>query len=290
MHPLYPFITYLTLDSETQLRSRLKKWRVTKTFRRTRKGIQGQIPGNNQSEEDQKRIRATPQNDKSPAAATGTATTGWDGPSLPVSALLDFQPHPIDQRWNTSLAGRLTSNHFMEHRCYPDRFHTVRDSLESNPPFSPFEGPAWTSPATEGLNMNTTPGMMPPCARQPVHPGPQMCSPETTMVDWPPCTVPPNQELSSTVYPGGWYPMPFEASTSPPDLSHSKPVGTFASQHRELFPIAKPLSPMAYSPEPHNFRVYEHKHRMCSLSPHHENHGWLKPKQNGSLPALPVFC
>ena len=273
---------YLTLSSETQLRSRLRKWRAIKPSRKIRRP-HGYDSGDESSEKDEKGSSATPPRNERPSPATKeTSTTGWDWSGLPACALLDVQSQPIDQKWNASMAQRLTPSPSVEHVRVSDRSHAGHAFPDLNSPATSFEQPVRTSPVAEGLIMNTTSAVMPSSLGYPVYPGSCILNPGSTtnptMAAWPPCSVSPDLGLTPTLHPGWWYSMAFEATNTPPGVPHSASVDPSASHHQEYIPIAVPSSPSAYPLELAHYRGYEPRHWKSDFSLQYDCHERLEQR------------
>lgn len=281
-----PFGGYLTLSSETQLRSRLRKWRAIKPSRKTRRP-RGYDSEDDESEKDEKGSSATPLcNDRPSPAAKETSTTGWDWSGLPACAQLDVQSQPTDQTWNASVAQRLTPSPSMEHGRVSDRSHVVHAFPDLNSPATSFEQPVRTSPIAEGLIMNTTSSVMSSSPVYPIYPGSYILNPgstaNSTMAAWPPCPVSP--DLGPTLHPGWWYSMAFEATNTPPRVPHSASVDPSASHHQEYIPIAVPASLGAYPPELAHYRGHEPRHWKSDFPLQYDCHGRLTHSERKPLP------
>ncbi|KAJ5999603.1 hypothetical protein N7481_000012 [Penicillium waksmanii] len=271
--------------SETQLRSRLKKWRITKSSHQSGKKVRGRNSGGNESQKDVKRDPAAPpSNNRLSPAAKEISTTGWDWSNIPVGTLLDMQSQQIDQKWNASLAQQLIPSPSVDHTRASDRSYAVHDFPDLNSPITLFEQPARTSTAAEGLIMNTTSAAVASSAGQPVYPGSYILSPESTMAVWSPCPVSPNLGLNSTMHPGFWCRNPLEATTPPPGVPQSASVGPSVSHHREKVPIAVPPSPGAYAHELPHYRVCDNSYWKRDLSLHCDYHGRLKHGEENPFP------
>lgn len=283
-----PFGGYLTLSSETQLRSRLRKWRAIKPSRKTRRP-RGYDSGDDESEKDEKGNSATPPHNDSPSPATKeTSTTGRGWSGLPACAPLDVQSQPIDQKWNASVARQLTPSPSVEHFRVSDRSHAIHAFPDLNSPVTSFEQPVRTSPVAEGLMMNTTSAVMSSSPVYPVYPGSCILNPGSTtnptMVAWPPCPVSPDLGLNPTLHPGWWYSTAFEATNTPPGVPHSVSVDPSVSHHPEYIPIVVPSSSSAYHPELAHYGGYEPRHWKRDFSLQYDYH---ERPQHGERKPLP---
>ncbi|KAJ5298135.1 uncharacterized protein N7443_006255 [Penicillium atrosanguineum] len=274
--------------SETQLRSRLRKWRATKLSRKIRRPP-GYDSGDGESEKDEKGSSATPPHNEGPSPGTkGTSTTGWDWSGLPACALLDVQSQPIDQKRKASMAQQLVPSPLVENFHTSDRSHAARTFRDLNPPATSFEQPVRTSPVAKGLIVSTTFAVMPSTLGYPVYPGSCILNPmpttNPTMAAWPPCPVSPDLGLNPTLQPGWWYSMAFEATNTPPGVPHSASGDLSVSYHQEYIPVAVPLSPGAYPLELAHYRTYEPRHWKSDFSLEYDYHGRLKHGERKPLP------
>ncbi|KAJ5190349.1 uncharacterized protein N7498_009334 [Penicillium cinerascens] len=248
--------------SETQLRSRLRKWRAIKPSRKTRRP-RGCDSGDDDSEKDENASPATPPHNDGPSPAAMQTSTGWDCSGLPAGALLDVHSQPMDQKWNASAAQLLTPSPSMDHVRVSNRSHAAHDL---NMPATSFEQPARTSPVAEGLIMNTTSAPMSSSPGYPVYPGQCVLPPGSTtnppMAAWSPCPMSPDLGLDPTLDPEWWYSMAFEAPDAPPGVPHS------ASHHQEYIPVAVPPPSSAYPPELAHYGGYEPRKHIPPHWPH----------------------
>jgi hypothetical protein len=258
--PLLPLPTHhqnpswaLTLPSasETQLRSRLKKWRVTKPSRQTRKKPQGSEDP--ESEKDNRGLSASPRNSRAspvnrkPSSSSATTRSDWVGQSL-------YAPAEISQpgKWNAHISQQLTpspsGDHFVSER--QPAGYSFSDSGSTS---TSFEHPTQTSPVAEGLMLNTTSAVTPSYACYPLSPESCIPSPGSTttpaMAQWPPRSVSADMNLNPALHPTQWYGMSFEPINPPSGVPHSAPL---APPHHAGYVV--PPGPGVFSPE---FAPYE---------------------------------
>ncbi|KAJ5565288.1 hypothetical protein N7513_001530 [Penicillium frequentans] len=221
--------------SETQLRSRLKKWRVTKPSRQTRKKPNAD---DDDSDKDVKRSSTSPHSRPSPVR-TEKSRPNWS--TYPYAPELQSNDHP---KWTASLPSQLTPSPSVEHGLMVERPSVHYDH---SPTTSSFEQPAQTSPVDEALMLNTTSVLTPTYAGYPLSPDSGVPSPgsATAAMPWTSRAVSVDMGLNPALHPGQWYPMPFEPITPPSGVHHSHmaPPG-----YREQMSMAPP-APGIYSSE-----------------------------------------
>ncbi|KAJ5175524.1 uncharacterized protein N7482_001401 [Penicillium canariense] len=271
--------------SETQLRSRLKKWRVTKPSRQTRK----KPPGSEdpESEKDSQGSSSTsPQNSTSSPvmrnASSSTTRSSWPGHSLYAPADV-----PPSGKWNAPLAQRLTPSPSADHSLISERHPTSYSFSDPNPTTTSFEPSAQTSPVTEGLLHSTTSAATPTYAAYPLSPESCIPSPGSTttptMGQWPPRSVSVDLGLNPALHPAQWYGMPFEPMTPPPGVPHSTPLAPPpppAGPAGYVVPSATDLFSPEYcsydAPEYHGFDAKQWKRAMSleyGFAGHHGRYG-----------------
>ncbi|KAJ5580151.1 uncharacterized protein N7459_006136 [Penicillium hispanicum] len=239
--------------SETQLRSRLKKWRVTKPSRQTRKKPQGSEDAD--SERDVTGSSSTsPRNHRPSPAVKESSTThpDWSG-AHPVYAPPELQSqadHQHHTKWNAPLgAQQLTPSPSGEHGFVSDRVPSFADP---SPVTTSFEQPARTSSVNEGPVLNTTSAMTPTYVTYPLSPDSCILSPGSTatpaLAQWPPRSFSADLGLNPALHPGQWYNVPFEPVTPPPGVPHSAPLAPPAG-YRDQMPVVVPPVPGVFSPE-----------------------------------------
>ncbi|CEJ55206.1 hypothetical protein PMG11_01475 [Penicillium brasilianum] len=238
--------------SETQLRSRLKKWRVTKPSRQTRKKPQGSEDP--ESEKDNRGLSASPRDSRAspvtrkPSSSSATTRSDWMGQSL-------YAPAEISQpgKWNTHVAQQLTSS--------PSGDHFVCEQQPANYSFSDsgstttsFEHPAQTSPVAESLMLNTTSAVTPTYAGYPLSPESCIPSPGSTttpaMAHWPPRSVSADMSINPALHSTQWYGMSLVQINPPSGVPHSAPLAP--PPHPAGYAV--PPGPGVFSPE---FAPYE---------------------------------
>lgn len=227
-------------SSETQLRSRLKKWRVTKPSRQTRKKSLASASGKDSESEDVKRKPPTVQRPlpSLPVREAPTARQEW-----PMTHPIYGQPstlqHPIpdeDQgrKWGSPMAQQLTPSPSGEHLPAVDR--TTAVSYPDHSPTTTSFDHGHTSPVGEGLVLNTTSAVATSYQAYPLSPESCLPSPGTTVtttpggVGWTPRAVSVDYGLT----PNQWYSLPFEAITPPSALPQSTDAPMAPSIHGYL--------------------------------------------------------
>ncbi|KGO77123.1 hypothetical protein PITC_023650 [Penicillium italicum] len=218
--PLKQVIKQIRTDdfnpSETQLRSRLKKWRVTKPSRQTRKKSMASGSGEDpDSDKDAKRKPSIQRPLPSlPTRETSTTRHGWSmtQPNYGPSSTLQ---HPIpdqDRKWNSPMTQQLTPSPSGEHVLIPGRTTAVSYS-DPSPTTTSFDH-SHTSPVGEGLLLNTTSAVAPSYPAYPLSPESCLPSPGTATtpggIGWSPRAV-----SDYGLNPSQWYSLPFEAITPP---------------------------------------------------------------------------
>lgn len=212
--------------SETQLRSRLKKWRVTKPSRQTRKKPQGSEDP--ESEKDSQGS-TSPRNSKpspvtrKPSSSTSTTRSDWAGQSI-------YTPTEIPQpgKWNAHIAQQLTPSPSGDHTLVSDSHPASYSFTEASATATSFEQPAQTSPVTEGLMLNTTSAVTPTYAAYPLSPESCMPSPGSTttptVAQWPPRSVSVDMSFNPALHSAQWCGMSFEPISPPSGVPHSAPL------------------------------------------------------------------
>ncbi|KAJ5128412.1 hypothetical protein N7448_002131 [Penicillium atrosanguineum] len=240
--------------SETQLRSRLKKWRVTKPSRQTRKKPQGSTSGD-ESERDGKSVSSVSSRSHRSPASKPRSISRSDWTAHPAYAPSDV--HSVDQKWNAPLAQQLTPTLSGEHVLVSDRhLHSFPDH---SPTTASFEQPGHTSPVPDGLMVSTSSAVTPAYAAYPLSPDSCFPSPGSSttpaLAQWPPRSVSVDMNLNPALHPGHWYHMPFEPITPPSGVPHS------------ATPVYRDHMPMVAS-----HGVYPHEYAHYNEAP--EYHGY----------------
>ncbi|KAJ5929726.1 hypothetical protein N7454_006676 [Penicillium verhagenii] len=243
--------------SETQLRSRLKKWRVTKPSRQTRKKPSAD---DDDSDKDVKRSSTSP---------ITTEPVLWASTYPPYAPALQSNDQP---KWNAALASQLTPSPSGEHGLMLER--PSAHPYDHSPTTTSFEQPAQTSPVDESLMLNTTSVLTPTYAGYPLSPDSGVPSPGSTTaaIPWQSRAVSVDMGLNPALHPGQWYGMPFEPITPPPGVPHSThmppPPG-----YRDHMPVGVTPAPGVFSPEFASYptEVPEYHH-------HHNHHPGYDPK------------
>ncbi|KAJ5895532.1 hypothetical protein N7495_007223 [Penicillium taxi] len=302
--------------SETQLRSRLKKWRVTKPSRQARKKTQESI----EDVDSEKDIKASPSSPRhyrpSPVAReTSIAHSDWSAHSVYAPLELQSQPehnqhqhhHP---KWNTTLPSQqLTPSPHMSTR------HGVHTFSHSNISGSPsFEHSTHTSPVSEGLLLNTTAAPTPTYGAYPLSPISGIPSPGSGSTSAPAMVSTMAQQWPQRVSEVGlnppmhspWYHMPFEPATPPAGVPHSAPLIP-PTTYRDHMPMgAHAPAPGVYSPafnhygseapEYHpNFWKTAGQYEYTRPEPSrkhlpYQGHGHIVSMQNTQMAPQPIIC
>ncbi|KAJ5573081.1 hypothetical protein N7450_010065 [Penicillium hetheringtonii] len=195
--------------SETQLRSRLKKWRVTKPSRQTRKKPQG---SDDEFEKDGRSSTASPRNQK-------------QSPILRDSAKHPEWAHPLYAPQHNIVSQQLTPSPSGD-GLIRDHSSTVHSFSDPSPSTSSFEHPGQTS-TTAGLMVNTSSVVTPTYSTLPLSPESCIPSPGTTtaqMAQWPPRAVSLDLGLNQAMHPqplGTRFPLNRVPHTAPLPASAS---------------------------------------------------------------------
>jgi hypothetical protein len=146
----------ITPPSETQIRSRLKKWRMIKPSRLTRKKSLASASGEEpDSDKDAKRKAFIQRPLPSLPRGTPTAYNKWPM-TQPIYGQRSTLQHPVpDQgrKWSSPMTQQLTPNPFGEHVLIPDRTTAV-SYPEPSPTTTSFDHA--TSSIGDGFMLNTT--------------------------------------------------------------------------------------------------------------------------------------
>ncbi|KAJ5108725.1 hypothetical protein N7456_005400 [Penicillium angulare] len=274
--------------SETQLRSRLKKWRVTKPSRQTRKKPQGTDDGD--SDKDVKGSSTSPRNNRPPPMKRDTSTTSphWTGAYHSAYVPSDIPTADHQQmKWNTSLDQQVSPTPSGEHGLVAERPSVP--NYNPSPTTSSFEQSAQASPINDGLVVNTSSELTPTYAGYPLSPDSCIPSPgSTAAMPWPARSVSVDLGLNSSLYPTQWYPMPFEPITPPSGVPHSASMAP-PPGYRDHMPMVVPSNPSVYPHEYGSFpgegmeypNGYDPKHwkRTMSLQYDFTGHPSARPDQ-----------
>lgn len=286
---IFGALVFDSLHSETQLRSRLKKWRVTKPSRQTRKKPQGSISGDDESEKDMKSSSSvSSHNHKSPPARkTSRKPSDWSAhPAYTSSDVYSVD----DQKWNAPLAQQLTPTLSGEHVLVSDRHaHPFPDH---SPTTASFDQPTQNSPVAEGLMINTTSAMTPTYATYPLSPVSCIPSPGSSTApaaaQWPSRSVSVDMSFNPSLHPSQWYQMPFEPITPPSSMPQSAPLAPSAPIYRDQMPMIAhhgvyPPEYARYGETP-EYHGYDSKPWKRAMSLQYDYHG--KPEQPEKKPML----
>ncbi|KAJ5951760.1 uncharacterized protein N7479_010173 [Penicillium vulpinum] len=216
--PLKQVIKQIRTDdfnpSETQLRSRLKKWRVTKPSRQTRKKSLASASGE-EPDADKDVHKASIQRPLPSLPTKETLTPHHEWPMIqPIYGQASITHHPVpeqERKWSSPMIQRLTPSPSDEHILVPGRTKAV-SYPDTSPTTKSFDH---TSPVGEGLMVNTTSAIVPSYPAYPLSPESCLPSPGTTTtpggIGWSPRAVSVDYGLN----PAQWYSLPFEAITPP---------------------------------------------------------------------------
>ncbi|KAJ5731015.1 uncharacterized protein N7483_005523 [Penicillium malachiteum] len=243
--------------SETQLRSRLKKWRVTKPSRQTRK--KSQVTDDGLSDKEEKGSSASPSMSRPSikremSKELSTASSDWAGAHPVYVSEAEMRSTEQSFKWNPSLAQQLTPSPTGEHGLVLDRPPT--QPYNPSPTTTSFE-PAQNSPVDESFIPNTTSALTPTFTGYPL--SPESCIPSpgstTATMPWGPRSVSVDLSLNPTMHSASWYPMPFEAITPPPTVSvpHSTHMAP-PPGYRDSMPMIASSAPSVLPPQ---FAPYE---------------------------------
>ncbi|KAJ5484459.1 hypothetical protein N7453_011927 [Penicillium expansum] len=201
--PLKQVIKQIRTDdfnpSETQLRSRLKKWRVTKPSRQTRKKSLASASGEElDSDKDAKRKASIQRPLPSlPTRETPTTRHEWPmtQPNYGHSSTLQHSVPDQDRKWSSPMIQQLTPSPSGDHILIPDRTTAVSYS-DPSPTTTSFDHSHTSPPTHSHLNR----AFQAQAQQQP--PGGIGWSPRAVSVDY-------------GLNPSQWYSLPFEAITPP---------------------------------------------------------------------------
>lgn len=226
------------------MRSRLKKWRVTKPSRQTRKKPQG---SDDEFEKDGRSSTASPRNQK-------------QSPILRDSAKHPEWAHPLYAPQHNIVSQQLTPSPSGD-GLIRDHSSTVHSFSDPSPSTSSFEHPGQTS-TTAGLMVNTSSVVTPTYSTLPLSPESCIPSPGTTtaqMAQWPPRAVSLDLGLNQAMHPPApWYSVPFEPVTPPSSVPHTAPLPASASGY--MIPPTHGIYPPEfthYSGE--DYQIYDSK-------------------------------
>ncbi|KAJ5481015.1 hypothetical protein N7539_006909 [Penicillium diatomitis] len=216
--------------SETQLRSRLKKWRVTKPSRQTRKKTQGSEDP--ESEKESRTSSSSPRTSRASPAARKTPSA-----SASASAYRSDWTHsvygPVElshpNRWNSHMGPQMTtpSPSSADHHGVVMEPHTTKYNLpDPNAPVNSYEQTSThTSPAAEHVILNTTAAVTPSYAAYSL--SPESCGPSpdassnSAISQWPARTVSGDMSYQSNIHPTQWYNLPLEPMAPSSVVPHS---------------------------------------------------------------------
>ncbi|OQE35099.1 hypothetical protein PENCOP_c014G06987 [Penicillium coprophilum] len=284
--PLKQVIKQIRTDdfnpSETQLRSRLKKWRVTKPSRQTRKKSLAEASGEEpDSDKDARRKASTVQRPLPSLPAREAPTARHDWPmTQPIYGQPSTLQHSVpdqDRKWSSPMIQQLTPSPSSEHVLVPDR--TAVSFPDLSPTTTSFDH-VHTSPVGEGLMLNTTSALTPSYPAYPLSPESCLPSPGTTAtpggIGWPPRAVSVDYGLN----PSQWYSLPFEAITPPSSVPQSTAAPMAPSMDRYI------PQPQLYLPQYHHYHSeapeypqdYDAKNWKRAMSLQYDMAGHLAPR------------
>lgn len=265
----FDHVVLTIFSSETQLRSRLKKWRVTKPSRQVRKKPQGSsVSGDDaDSEKDVNGSSSSSPRNQKPSKETSTSRPEWSAGS--ILAPSDGQFHTVDNKWNAPLVQQLTPSPSGEHVLVSDRPHPVHN-FDPHSTTASFEQQTQSSSTGEALMLNTTSAVTPTYTGYPLSPESCLPSPGSAttpaMAPWPPRSISVDMNFNPAMHPGHWYPMPFEPITPPSGVPHAGPG------HRDQMHMVLPPAPgvypheLAHYGEPSEFQGYDAKQWKRAMS------------------------
>ncbi|KAJ5121162.1 uncharacterized protein N7515_009123 [Penicillium bovifimosum] len=258
--PLKQVIKQIRTDdfnpSETQLRSRLKKWRVTKPSRQTRKKS---LASEAEPKTEVKHKPSTVQRPL-PSLPTRETSTSHEWPmSHPIYGQPSALPRPIpdqdeDRKWSPPMTQQLTPSPSGDHVLAVDRTPAV--SYDHSPTTTSFDH-AHTSPVTQGLMVNTTSAIAPSYPAYPLSPESCLTSPAPTTTATTPAGVSWSPRAVSVDYglnPSQWYSLPFEAITPPATVSQS--TAPMTPEIQGYLPGQNQM----YHPQYHHYQGTEYPH------------------------------
>ncbi|KAJ6098675.1 hypothetical protein N7467_000210 [Penicillium canescens] len=256
--------------SETQLRSRLKKWRVTKPSRQTRKKTQA---SSSSAEPDSDRdVTRKPSIQRPLPRDPPRARHDWPGAQSIYTPVSEDPPH---SKWNSPLAQQLTPSPSGEHALVSDRSAVHSHSYPDLSPTTTSFDHAHASPVGEALMVNTTSAVAPSYPAGSAYPlSPESCLPSpggtanTTPggIAWPPRASSADYGLN----PAQWYQLPFEAITPPNGVAQST-----APMAPSLAGYLPPISGHVYQPQ--------YSHYQGEASEYHHGYGDKNWKRAMSL-------
>lgn len=264
--------------SETQLRSRLKKWRVTKPSRQTRKKTQGSEDPESEKESrtsssSPRTSRASPAARKTPSAPSSAYRHDWTAHSA-------YGPVELSQpKWNAHMGPHLTTpSPSADHHSIISDSHSNRYPLtDPNAPVTSFEQTSThTSPAAEHVILNTTTAAATPSYAA-YSLSPESCGPSpeasstSVMAQWPARPVSGDIHYQPALHPTQWYNLPLEPLGSPSVGPHS------------AAPLTTPAQSTGYAMYPgHN--VYSPGYMHYDHSEYHQGYDLKQWKQVPSRP------
>ncbi|KAJ5312933.1 hypothetical protein N7508_003763 [Penicillium antarcticum] len=253
--------------SETQLRSRLKKWRVTKPSRQTRKKAQSSSSAEPDSDRD---VTRQPSIQRPLPRDPPRTRHDWPGAQsiyAPVS-----EDHP-QAKWNSPLVQQLTPSPSGEHTLVSDRSAVHSNSYPDLSPTATSFDHAHASPVGEALMVNTTSAMAPSYPASSAYPlSPESCLPSpggtantTPGIAWPPRSVSADYGLNSAQ----WFQLPFEAITPPNGVAQT----------------AAPIPPSltGYLPPASGHVYHQYPHYQSEAHDYHHGYGDKNWKRAMSL-------
>lgn len=268
-------------SSETQLRSRLKKWRVTKPSRQTRKKSLASASGKDQDTHKDAKSKTSTIQRPLPSLPTRETSARHEWPmTQPNYGHPSTLQHPVpdqDRKWSSPMIQQLTPSPSGEHILIPDRTTAVSYS-DLSPTTTSFDH-SHTSPVGEGLMLNTTSAVAPSYPAYPLSPESCLPSPGTATtpggIGWSPRAVSVDYGLN----PSQWYSLPFEAITPPAiPLSTAAPMTPSMNGYLPQTQLYHPQYHHHYGEVPEYPHSYDAKNWKRAMSLQYDMAGHLSAR------------
>ncbi|CAI7580621.1 unnamed protein product [Penicillium discolor] len=283
--PLKQVIKQIRTDdfnpSETQLRSRLKKWRVTKPSRQTRKKSLASASGEDQHTDKDAKSKTSTIQRPLPSLPTRETSARHEWPmTQPNYGHPSTLQHPVpdqDRKWSSPMIQQLTPSPSGEHILIPDPTTAVSYS-DLSPTTTSFDH-SHTSPVGEGLMLNTTSAVAPSYPAYPLSPESCLPSPGTATtpggIGWSPRAVSVDYGLN----PSQWYSLPFEAITPPAiPLSTAAPMTPSMNSYLPQTQLYHPQYHHHYGEVPEYPHGYDAKNWKRAMSLQYDMAGHLSAR------------
>lgn len=202
-------------SSETQLRSRLKKWRVTKPSRQTRKKSQETSTGDDSDPEDfSKAHQVSTQRLSQPAAKGTTTTTTILNPEVDWHHPVSLDEQDLSSAW---IAGHHPPHHPRDLSHSPSIMHQFPPTVvPSSSSYDPSQPPT----PVDGVLLNPS-STMAPFSSPSYTVAPEVCLPSSTTA-----AAAPTSAVTSVPWsiPPPWYPIPLDGGVSSQSFYTTSPV------------------------------------------------------------------